>query len=548
MLSSLRLLGINLRLWIILILAIISLLTVSLLAIQQERSALLNEKSLQLSQLLEVTQGTLSHYHQLAENGQLSQEEAQQRAFALIQELRFTNGKDQDYFWILDSQGEVKMHGAQPSLVGRNLSQATDPEGFPFFKAILEGAAEQGQGEVRHVWDKPGFDQPVGKITRYSAFEPWDLVIGNGLYLDSLNAQVRQSIYSLLSIFVISAAVMAALILLVTRSIQRPLKDMLNRMRQIADGDGDLTHRLPLEGKDELMHINRAFNRFISKIQELVKESRESALSVSAAAEELSAVTQQSAQTVQQQSQETDQVATAMNEMTATVQEVASNATSAASAASEANHQTQVGQQRLQETLETLGQLDASIKNTASTLEELRAGTANIGTIMDVISGVAEQTNLLALNAAIEAARAGEHGRGFAVVADEVRNLAARTQQSTGEIREMIERLTGEAERSFKAMAHSSDQAVETVAHAQETSQALEQVAAAIQQIADMNTQIASAAEEQAAVADEINRNVVNINELSSQTEEGASHTTQASEELAGLAENLNHQVSQFKT
>jgi len=548
MLSSLRQLGINLRLWIILALAILSLLALSLLAIQQQRTALLEEKDLQLSQLLELAETTLDHHHQLAASGEISTQQAQQRAFAIIEDFRYTTGSDEDYFWILSAQGEMLMHPEQPDLIGQNLRNAEDPEGYAFFRDLLQGARQEGSGQIRYVWDKPGFTAPVGKMARYQAFSEWDLVLVNGIYLDSLNAQVRQSTYSLLSIFLISAAIMATLITLVARSIQRPLKDMLHRMRQIADGDGDLTHRLPLEGKDELMHINRAFNRFISKIQDLVKESRESALSVSAAAEELSAVTQQSAQTVQQQSQETDQVATAMNEMTATVQEVASNATSAASAASEANQQTQLGQERLQETLATLGQLDASIQNTAQTLEKLRAGTANIGTIMDVISGVAEQTNLLALNAAIEAARAGEHGRGFAVVADEVRNLAARTQQSTGEIREMIERLTSEAERSFEAMAQSSEQAVETVAHAQETSQALDQVAAAIHQIADMNTQIASAAEEQAAVADEINRNVVNINDLSKQTEEGATHTTHASEELAGLAENLNQQVSQFKT
>ncbi len=548
MLSVLRLLGINLRLWIILGLAVSSLVIVGWVAIAQERAALYAEKNLQLSQLLELANATLEHHHQLATQGEISSTEAQRRAFAIIRDFRYTTDQDVDYFWILSNQGEMLMHPIQPNLEGQNMRSAQDPEGYAFFQDILRGARQTGQGNIYYVWDKPGFDSPVGKLSRYQAFEPWDLVLVNGIYLDSLNAQLTRHALALVSLLLVSAGVMILLILLVIHSIQKPLKEMLARMREIADGDGDLTHRLPLEGKDELMHINRAFNRFIEKIQSLVKESRETAISVSAAAEELSTVTQQSSLTVQQQSQETDQVATAMNEMTATVQEVASNATSAASAASQANSQTQLGQRRLEETLATLGQLDASIKNTATTLEELKEGTANIGTIMDVISGVAEQTNLLALNAAIEAARAGEHGRGFAVVADEVRNLAARTQESTGEIRDMIERLTAEAERSFEAMAVSSDQAVATVAHAQETSHALDEVAAAIQQIADMNTQIASAAEQQAAVADEINRNVVNINQLSKQTEEGAVHTTQASEELAGLAETLNGQVSQFRT
>ncbi|WP_114416357.1 methyl-accepting chemotaxis protein [Marinospirillum perlucidum] len=546
--NHLRLIGINLRLWIILLLALAFLFAVTLLASYQERKALMQEKQLQLSQVTEIAQNTLEHYQDQVQEGLISEEEARQKAFTQISQLRYTTGNDEDYFWVISQEGVMLAHGTQQELVGRDLANLKDPTGFAFIQEMLEGAQQQGRGEIEYVWNKPGHDQPVAKMTYYQLYEPWEVIIVSGIYLDSLEAQFTRHTLNLLAIFALAAVTMIIIMYVVIRSIQSPLKDMLIRMREIADGDGDLTHRLPESGKDELMHINRAFNRFISKIQELVRESRETALSVSAAAEELSTVTQQSARTVQQQSQETDQVATAMNEMTATVQEVASNATSAASAASQANHQTQLGQGRLQETMQTLEQLDQSIKTTADTLEELKAGTADIGTIMDVISDIAEQTNLLALNAAIEAARAGEHGRGFAVVADEVRSLAARTQDSTGEIRDMIERLTNEAERSFKAMAHSSDQAIETVAHAQETSKSLEEVAAAIQTIADMNTQIASAAEQQAAVADEINRNVVNINELSSQTEEGSEHTTQASEELASLAEKLNAQVSQFRT
>src|SRR5690554_3617614 len=236
-----------------------------------------------------------------------------------------------------------------------------------------------------------------------------------------------------------------------------------------------------------------------------------------------------------------------MNEMTATVQEVATNATQAAGAAREATEQAQKGQTRLNATLRTLADLDESIEETAITLDRLKEGTENIGIVMDVISSVAEQTNLLALNAAIEAARAGEHGRGFAVVADEVRGLAARTQESTTEIHATVERLIKEAEESHLAMSESRKKAGETVNNAKETSLALDQVGEAIQIIADMNTQIASAAEQQAVVADEINRNVVNINELSSQNREGSEHTTRASQDLALLAETLNYQVSQFK-
>ncbi|HKM15756.1 MAG TPA: methyl-accepting chemotaxis protein [Marinospirillum sp.] len=543
----LRQLTINLRLWLILTLALLAIGLVSFLAMQQERGAILSQKKLQLKQLLELSHNTLEHFHQQEKNGQLTPNEAQSKAFAIIKEFRFTNGQDRDYFSIFDKQGLAVMH-PNASIENTNMLSTKDVEGFAFIQDILNKAASASQGYASYSWDKPGFSNPVAKLASYQTFEPWGLVIINGVYLDTMNALLWQHAIKLFVSFVVAGLVMAGLILVVISSIKRPLQNMLLRMRDIADGDGDLTHRLPLDGSDELTEINRAFNRFIGKIQELVQQTHQSSLSVSAAAEELSAVTQQSSQTVHQQSQETDQVATAMNEMTATVQEVATNATQAAGAAREATDQALKGQSRLNATLETLADLDESIENTAITLERLKEGTENIGIIMDVISSVAEQTNLLALNAAIEAARAGEHGRGFAVVADEVRSLAARTQESTTEIHGTIERLVKEADESYKAMAESRKKAAETVNHAKETSEALDQVGEAIHLIADMNIQIASAAEQQAAVADEINRNVVNINELSSQTKEGSEHTTQASNELAQLAEMLNGQVSQFRT
>ena len=544
----LRQLTLNLRLWLILALALIAMASVSILATQQERKAIMQQKNLQLSQLLELGHNTLNHFYQKTLTGELTEAEAKKKAFSVIRDFRFTTNKDKDYFFILDKQGAILMHGQSAALENTSMKDSKDPSGFAFIQDILEKSRYQSQGQTSYTWDKPGFSNPVAKLARYQNFEPWKVILVNGVYLDTINALMRQHAIKLFVSFVVAGLVMAGLILVVISSIKRPLQNMLLRMRDIADGDGDLTHRLPLDGSDELTEINRAFNRFIGKIQELVQQTHQSSLSVSAAAEELSAVTQQSSQTVHQQSQETDQVATAMNEMTATVQEVATNATQAAGAAREATEQAQKGQTRLNATLRTLADLDESIENTAITLERLKEGTENIGIIMDVISSVAEQTNLLALNAAIEAARAGEHGRGFAVVADEVRSLAARTQESTTEIHGTIERLVKEADESYKAMAESRKKAAETVNHAKETSDALDQVGEAIHLIADMNIQIASAAEQQAAVADEINRNVVNINELSSQTKEGSEHTTQASHDLARLAETLNGQVSQFKT
>lgn len=546
--NLLRKLTINLRLWLILALALCSIALVSFLAIKQEQSALMYQKNLQLTQLLELTETTINHFYKRAEKGSLTHDDAKERAFNVVREYTYTTLQDQDYFFIIDKQGKNLMHARDPAMENTSMRNNTDRNGFAYIQAILNQSNQAKHGSITYEWRRTGASDEVTKLAHFQNFEPWGMIVVTGIFLDNVKDLMWQHTAQLLISLLFASIVLAVLVFFIITSIKRPLNMMLLRMRDVADGDGDLTQRLPIEGNDELTSINRAFNIFIEKIQNLVKQANQSSLAVSAAAEELSAVTQQSSQTIQQQGQETDQVATAMNEMTATVQEVATNASEAADAARQAIERKNEGDAQLKVMLRTITELESSIEETANTLEHLKEGTANINVVMEVISSVAEQTNLLALNAAIEAARAGEHGRGFAVVADEVRGLAARTQESTTEIQATIERLTSEADQSYNAMAISRKKVQETVGNAKKTTDALEHLTAAIELISDMNTQIASAAEQQAAVADEINRNIVNINDLSSQTQDGAQQTTQASHDLARLAETLNQQVSEFKT
>jgi methyl-accepting chemotaxis protein len=250
--------------------------------------------------------------------------------------------------------------------------------------------------------------------------------------------------------------------------------------------------------------------------------------------------------TLQQQS-ETSQVVTAMNEMTATVQEVARHATEAAAAASNADHASVDGKKVVLSTMNAIEALSSEVHSAANVISQLEKDSENIGTVLDVIKGIAEQTNLLALNAAIEAARAGEQGRGFAVVADEVRTLASRTQQSTQEIQTMIENLQVGAQSAVKVMDESRAKAEDSVSQAAKAGGSLEEITHSVSQINDMNTQIATAAEEQSAVAEEINRNIVNISEIVDRTADGANQTSIASEELASLAAQLQQLVNQFK-
>jgi methyl-accepting chemotaxis protein len=261
----------------------------------------------------------------------------------------------------------------------------------------------------------------------------------------------------------------------------------------------------------------------------------------------MSSITEQATHSVRQQQNEIDQVATAMNEMTATVQEVARNAEQAAQAAQQADHSAQNGASVAGSARREITGLVDEVETSAGVIQELQSESENIGMVLDVIRGIAEQTNLLALNAAIEAARAGEQGRGFAVVADEVRTLASRTQKSTEEIHHMIERLQSGASNAVKVMTQARGKGQGGVGEMGRVTDTLGEIARAVASINDMNTQIASAAEEQSAVAEEINRNVSNISQGSAQSAQGTEQTAFASMELARLAADLQTLVARFK-
>jgi len=335
---------------------------------------------------------------------------------------------------------------------------------------------------------------------------------------------------------------------LIGRTIANPIKSAVNAMNDIAEGDGDLTQRLDESGKDEVAQMGAAFNRFSEKVRLMVLQVSGSTSQLAAAAEEMSMITNETNQGVQKQQAETEMVATAMNEMTATVQEVARHATEASSAAQSADNEALNGKAVVQQTVSTINTLANEIEEATGVIFKLESDSDNIGTVLDVIRGIAEQTNLLALNAAIEAARAGEQGRGFAVVADEVRTLASRTQESTQEIQTMIESLQQGSRNAVKAMESSQNQSQQSVEQAQKAQGSLDAITEAVTTISNMNIQIASAAQEQSSVSEEINQNIVNISHVVEQTAEGAQQTLTASNELANLANELQNLVGQFKT
>lgn len=333
---------------------------------------------------------------------------------------------------------------------------------------------------------------------------------------------------------------------LLTRSIVKPIEEALKSAEQVADGD--LTHVIRAEGTDEAARLLLAMARMQDKLRDTLQQIAGSATQLASAAEELNAVTDESARGLQQQNNEIEQAATAVTEMTSAVEEVARNAVSTSEASSEASRSTGDGRDLVMETVGAIERMSGDVQATAKLITHLAEQSRDIGKVLDVIRGLADQTNLLALNAAIEAARAGEAGRGFAVVADEVRALAHRTQQSTSEIERMIGSIQGGTEEAVESMRTSTERAESTLNIARGAGMALDTIAGAVAQINERNLVIASAAEEQAQVAREVDRNLVNINDLSVQSATGAHQTSAASAELSRLAVDLNALVARFRT
>lgn len=333
--------------------------------------------------------------------------------------------------------------------------------------------------------------------------------------------------------------------LILTRSIVRPIDDALRAAEQIAEGD--LTQRVTTDGTDEAARLLQAMAKMQDKLRDTLQLIAGSATQLASAAEELNSVTDESARGLAQQNNEIQQAATAVTEMTSAVEEVARNAVSTSQASGEASRSAGDGRDLVIETVGAIERMSSDVQATARLIEDLAGQSRDIGKVLDVIRGLADQTNLLALNAAIEAARAGEAGRGFAVVADEVRALAHRTQQSTSEIERMIGSIQGGTEHAVESMRTSTDRAESTLNIARGAGLALDTITSAVAQINERNLVIASAAEEQAQVAREVDRNLVNINDLSVQSATGAHQTSMASAELSRLAVDLNGLVARFR-
>nr|WP_041706111.1 methyl-accepting chemotaxis protein [Pseudomonas fulva] len=452
------------------------------------------------------------------------------------------------------------------STFSRNLGEFTAySEGFrrnasPEFVSKLDEKMQQPSGlEVARL-QKLAFETPLGQPLGVKATD-WFQTSTNridlmgevenelGASVGDLATQARSKASAMLWMTLISVliamAVVAALSYLIIRNINLAVGEANRALLSLSQRD--LTARSAYVGKDEFGEISRNLNIMAGELTQIVQEIGSATAQVATAAEECSAVTLQTSNSLERQRQGTELVVTAINEMSATVREVAQSTNDAAEMSRQVNVNTTQGRQEIERTVEVIRELSTQADDTARIIADLKHESDSISSVLDVIRGIADQTNLLALNAAIEAARAGDHGRGFAVVASEVRTLAQKTQESTGNIQEMIANLQRGSDLATQSMQETLDKARAGASNIERAGGLLADIASGVSSISDRNMQIAAAAEEQSAVAEDINRNVVEINDVAIQVSSGAEQTAVTSQELARLADHQQKLVSRFR-
>ena len=523
----------------------ILLLIPFMLMLSSYQTDLMEAKKTKTRHLVESASSILAYYHQQQSEGKLSEADAKQQAKSVINQLRYDQG---DYFWINDLTPVMVMHPIKPQLEGKELSGVKDPTGKALFMAIVS-AAKQSQegGVVSYMWPKPGSSTDIEKVSYVKLFQPWGWVVGSGVYVDDVDTLIATRTKTIFIGLGVAVLIMLLFALRISSSIVRPCRDTLAALREISQGDGDLSRKLNANGKDGLSEIARAFNLFTDKLRSTIIDIKPMAQEVTTSANELTNLALDASSKANEQKQSVDNVSNAMQELVNSNHDVTQAAENAAESAQNASEKGREGRRLIEDASQDMASLSQSLTQTDGNTQALARETENVGSVLEVIRGVAEQTNLLALNAAIEAARAGEQGRGFAVVADEVRTLATRTQQSTDEIEQIVTGLQQRAKEVSQSMEKTQQQSLSTLKKAEDAQQALIVVDDQIQMILNVNSQIVTAIAHQSDATNHMSGSLDRITQISSRASERAKKVSSASETLLNTGQNLSHSMKSFK-
>ncbi|MGO1298532.1 MAG: methyl-accepting chemotaxis protein [Vibrio sp.] len=498
-------------------------------------NSLKNERKAQLTSII---QGTIKQLTYL--NNTYPKEQAQAMAKKLLTEFRYS---DNNYLFVMNPQRFILVN-PNPKFLGQQMGEPGSPsDRVKFWKEVVSLADGGKHGTIEYKLPEANGEESK-KIAYVQGFAPWGWVVGTGVRVDDIDAAVYKQIFNMAIVAVVVMILMFIFGIVIRRSIVHPLNLIMDTMKNISKGD--MTARVDYDGRDEIGALGRGINESISDVHNALKKSVESDNSVSGAAIRIASSAEETSQAVNSQQNQLSNLATAMNEMSATVSEVARHAEDTAQDTQSATQEASTGDKDVNASVDSIKSLTNELESANTQVNELKEGVMEISAVTAVISGISEQTNLLALNAAIEAARAGEQGRGFAVVADEVRNLASRTHHSTDEIQTTITRLQQLAMTSVNSMEASQKLAYASVERAENAGKDLGLIVNHIQKVNDNAIQIATAAEEQSVVAEDMNKNVSSINDSSSEMSTAANYLAKESEELAALSRQLDDGLKHF--
>ncbi|MGC9401220.1 methyl-accepting chemotaxis protein [Vibrio genomosp. F10] len=516
-----------------------------------------NQQQIELtrSNMMKMKQAELHSYLELAKSSIdpfLQRGATLEEALPTLQSLEYG---ESGYVFGYDSKGVRIVVGKGTKGIGDNFFNLQDQQGNYLIQDLIKNSKT---GEfTTYYFPKPGGTVALPKLSYSMFIAEWDLVIGTGFYTDDIDAVIvemqesahnalNETLEAIVFFCVVIAAFVAAFAIFVTRSILHPIDVLDKSIKSFASGNADLTARMETFKIPEFADLSANFNRFVESLQNIIRNVSDVGQQVVSETDDMSSRAAQVDELASGQREETEQVATAMTEMTTTAGEISNNASHAAESANEAESHAKDAQQIVNSAANSVRELALEVSQASDVISRLESDVKNISSSLEVIQDIAEQTNLLALNAAIEAARAGEQGRGFAVVADEVRKLASRTQESTGEIHSMIEQLKSASDDAVKAMDSSQARGDSTVKEANEAAQALVKIQESIVTIMDMNSLIATATEEQSIVGQEISQRIVVISDQSSQSAGLANQNRSGSQQLNGRAKELYDLVGRF--
>lgn len=531
------------RLLLVLFVALLGILAVSAVSLSYERSNLMEDRKVKTRHLVESATSVLTHFHELEKKGELSEDQAKAAALGVLRDMRY---EQSEYFWINDMHPRVVMHPFKPELNGQDVSQTADPSGKKLFVEFVNAVKKDGGGFVPYLWPKPGAVAPVAKISYVKGFAPWGWVVGSGIYVDDVEQIFREHALTLAGFDLLAILLIGGFLLYIIRSISRPINAVQETMVEILK-TRDLTRRVEVNGKDEISTMAVCCNNMLAGFQDLIRQVIDNSQAVLDQTSRLALSAARVAQGSMRQSEASSSMAAALEETRTSIRQVAENSGDAHRIAEESGQLSQHGESVVDGTVAEMTRIAHSVQESGQHIQTLGQMSEQISSIVNVIKEIADQTNLLALNAAIEAARAGEQGRGFAVVADEVRKLAERTTMSTHEITRMIASIQAGTQSAVSSMQEGSSRVSDGVELAREAGASMGRIREGAGRVIMAINDISVALGEQSIATQTVVGNVEQIVEMAERNSAETGEIAEVAERLEVLARSLRETVDNFR-